>query len=99
MKLGRKVEVTWSQITQLKFTMMDIFPMLDLPQFINIKERKDQAKYMLYRIEVSGSTAVLSEITSNIKESFATSAELKSFVEKYMGVSFFYGEELTLFKK
>jgi hypothetical protein len=43
----------------------------------------------------------LTEITSNIKEQFSNSSDLRNYIEKYMdsGISFFYGSETTYIKE
>lgn len=50
--------------------------------------------YYLYRIVKSGNSEfAIKELTNNIKEKFDTPKELYGFIEKYMELSFFYGNE------
>lgn len=50
--------------------------------------------FYIYRIvKMSGNEFTIKELSSNIKEKFESSKELNSFVEKYMDLSFFYGNE------
>ena len=68
-------------------------------KFLNLhekKEEKDGSKtFYLYKLEIStsGARLTLSEITENVDEKFETSAALKSFIEKNMMHSFFFGKE------
>ncbi len=67
--------------------------------FLNIRQKTkyDDAKntvYYLYKFTVKDANEIsLVEVTSNIKEKFSTSEKLKSFIEKYMDLSFFFGVE------
>ena len=65
-------------------------------QFINMKQ---EGGYYLHRIEITGDTFVLSEITDNIDEKFSNSEDLKAFVEDYMHLSFFYNNGDTVFRR
>lgn len=61
----------------------------------------DDIEYYFYRVEKKGTERVrLQAVTGNITETFATSADLKAFITKYMGLSFFYDkdEEKTFYK-
>lgn len=58
--------------------------------FLNVSPSNDLSKFYLYRIEVNESLLTGWPITDRITEQFATSAELKAFIEKYKQLSFFY---------
>lgn len=64
--------------------------------FLNLYEysadgSSSDRQYYIYRIEKKGEGRVKARgVTSNITETFATSAELKDFIKKYMELSFFY---------
>lgn len=66
-------------------------------RFLNVWDGSSEGArtYYFYKAEItpSGSKLVLSPVTENIKEKFATSAELKSFFEKHMNLSFFYAKD------
>lgn len=69
---------------------------IDGAQFLNIYEEYASTKsYYLYKMEMSGSGAkiTLSPVTENITEKFTGSAELKAFIKKNMGLSFFYAKD------
>jgi hypothetical protein len=69
---------------------------IDGAKFMNIYEDAASTKtYYLYKLEMSGSgaKATLVPVTENITEKFANSAELKAFIKKYMGLSFFYSKD------
>jgi hypothetical protein len=74
--------------------------------FLNLKAKGDgflqSNQYSIYKIDFTGSSEFsLTEITSNIKEQFDNSDDLKNYIEKYMdsGISFFYGSETTYIKE
>ncbi len=64
-------------------------------KFFNVYDTKDAAiSYSLYKMDISqANIIVLNGLSENIQEKFTTSAELKAFVEKYMGLSFFFDKE------
>lgn len=69
---------------------------IDNTRFLNIYEDASSTKtYYLYKLEVSGSGAkvTLHPVTENITEKFTTSADLKAFIKKNMGLSFFYSKD------
>jgi hypothetical protein len=73
--------------------------------FLNLRAKNEgffQSKqYSIYKIEFVGNDELrLTEITSNIKEQFDDSGDLKNYIEKYMdaGISFFYGAETAYLK-
>ena len=69
---------------------------IDGVRFMNIYEDASSTKtYYLYKIEqsTSGAKITLLPVTENIYEKFATSAELKAYIKKYMALSFFYEKD------
>lgn len=73
-------------------------------KFLNISELSEQGsetKYCLYKFEVSenGSRITLNAVTENIDEQFSSSAELKSFIQKNMHLSFFYEKEEEIYQR
>jgi len=69
---------------------------VDGVKFLNISEDASSTKtYYLYKLEMStsGAKATLLPVTENITEKFATPAELKAFIKKHMGLSFFYSKD------
>lgn len=69
---------------------------IDGARFMNISEDASTTKtFYLYKLEMSGSGAKVSllPVTENITEKFTASAELKAFIKKNMGVSFFYSKD------
>ncbi|HYG17015.1 MAG TPA: hypothetical protein VEC12_14755 [Bacteroidia bacterium] len=69
--------------------------------FLNIYEANaSNRQYYFYKVEiVEGGNVELHPLTTNIKETFTTSAELKSFVTKYKDLSFFYDMTETYVKE
>jgi hypothetical protein len=74
--------------------------------FLNLKSKGQSFfqsnQYSIYKIDfISNSEFRLTEITSNIKEQFDNSNDLRNYIEKYMdaGISFFYGAETTYINK
>jgi hypothetical protein len=74
--------------------------------FLNLIQTSENAltsgEYDIYRIEFMNDNEIkLTEITSNIKEQFSNSSDLRNYIEKYMdsGISFFYGSETTYIKE
>ena len=74
-------------------------------KFLNLYEKQEEAdgskKFYLYKLEIStsGARLTLSEITENVDEKFESSAALKSFIEKNMMHSFFFGKEDEVYIK
>jgi hypothetical protein len=66
-------------------------------RFLNVWEDNENTTrtYYFYKMDLttSGAKLTLSPVTENIKEKFTSSAELKSFFEKNMALSFFYNKE------
>jgi hypothetical protein len=65
-------------------------------KFFNIWEETANPKvYYLYKVDMSGGESMIkmASVTPNIDEKFTSSAELKKFIEKYKGLSFFYEKE------
>ena len=70
--------------------------------FMNAKEQGDglSTNYYLYKVVVnSASSVTLVPVTENITEKFSSSAELKQFIEKNMGLSFFYDKSVDEYTK
>jgi len=67
--------------------------------FLNM-QKDGHGDYYLHKIDLSGNEFSLFEVTDNIDEKFSNSADLKSFVKKYMRHSFFYNkDEIKYLKK
>jgi hypothetical protein len=69
---------------------------IDGVKFMNIADESSSAKsYYLYKMEMSGSGSKVTMIpvTENIDEKFTASAELKAFIKKNMGLSFFFEKD------
>jgi hypothetical protein len=65
-------------------------------KFFNIWEESATTKtYYLYKVDMSGGDNLvkLVSVTDNIDEKFTSSAELKKFIEKYKGLSFFFEKD------
>jgi hypothetical protein len=66
-------------------------------QFVNIiRDMREEAKYMIYKVKSYDGQIVLTELNSDIKEPMQSSEELKKFIAKYMHLSFFYGIDMVL---
>ena len=77
-------------------TYTGFLTVIDGVRFINITEDVATTKaYYLYKIDqsASGAKLTLSPVTENITEKFASSAELKAYIKKYMTLSFFYSKD------
>lgn len=65
--------------------------------FLNVWEKSDDGgdrKYYIYKIDKKGEERVtLKGMTENVTEEFASSAELKAFIKKYMDLSFFWDKD------
>ena len=67
--------------------------------FMNIK-KQDADGYFLYKIEwINNEKIKVYEVTDNIRETFDNSDDLKSYIEKYKHLSFFYNKEPKIYKK
>jgi hypothetical protein len=65
-------------------------------KFFNIYDSTANPKtYYLYKIDMSEGDNMLkmASVTPNITEKFNSSAELKKFIEKYKGLSFFFEKD------
>ncbi len=65
-------------------------------QFLNLSEVGGMSKeYYFFKIMLNKENTKLTlvPVTENIDEKFKTSAELKAFIEKYKGLSFFFGKD------
>jgi hypothetical protein len=60
---------------------------------------ENRQKYMFYKLHTQGGGFSADIVTSNIKEKFKSSEELKSFFEKYADLSFFYHSQTAKFLK
>jgi len=72
--------------------------------FMNVYEQdyESDRSYYLYRMEKKSEDRIkFKAVTDNITEEFTTSEELKTFVKKYMELSFFYNkdDEKTFYKE
>ena len=67
--------------------------------FLNISKtepKDDSPAFILYKMELRNDDWIsLTEITENIDETFSTSQDLKKFISKNMGNSYFYGKDET----
>jgi hypothetical protein len=75
---------------------------VDGTTFLNLKDmQNNDKKFYFYKVELngSGSKVVLSPVTENITETFATSEELKAFFKKYKSLSFFYSKDVDTYIK
>lgn len=77
---------------------------VDAVIFLNISELNEQgsgANFYLYKMEVAanGSLITLNAVTENIDEQFSNSAELKSFIQRNMHLSFFYEKEEEIYQR
>jgi hypothetical protein len=65
-------------------------------KFFNISEETANPKvYYLYKVDMSGGDNMMkmASVTPNIDEKFTSSSELRKFIEKYKGLSFFYEKD------
>lgn len=64
--------------------------------FLNLQENSE-GDYYIYRLDynedLDPDAFILYEVTDNVDETFNSSADLKSFVEKNMNTSFFYNKD------
>ncbi len=75
------------------------FSQIGSKTFLNLQRMSEGEDYYFFSFEKDAQHLYLKEITSNIKESFKSSEEWRAFVQKYMGLSFFYGEELVFARR
>ena len=69
--------------------------------FLNLAEEAYPNEYYLYKLDLNSSVSkvTLHGITENIREKFTSSAELKAFIKKYKGLSFFYDKTEDVYIK
>jgi hypothetical protein len=73
--------------------------------YMNVYEESSDAssrKYYIYKFEKKDEDRVkLKGVTDNITEEFASSSELKAYIEKYSSISFFFDkdEEKTFYRE
>lgn len=61
--------------------------------FMNVQGSGEQ-EYYLHRLDVMGDDLmILFQVTSNIDEQFEKSSDLREFVRKHSGLSFFYNKD------
>jgi len=65
---------------------------IDNNQFLNMQQ-DGAGDYYIYKLVLGQDEFSLFEVTDNIDEKFATSEDLKAFVKKNMGLSFFYNKD------
>lgn len=82
-----KNDSTWSK----KMYLMHTTQVAD-DVFLNIQEA-DQNEYHIHKVEFSENDLTLWEMSDNIDETFNSSTELKSFIEKYKELSFFFNKD------
>ena len=89
-KNGDKSDIYHAFLSDVKGTM-----------FMNAKEDDGlSSNYCLYKVVFFTATSVhLVPVTENITEKFSTSAELRQFIEKYMGLSFFFDKNIDEYTK
>ncbi len=71
-------------------------------KFLNVwSDGNSEKKYYLYKVELNNSATkvTLLPVTDNIEEKFTTSQELKDFIKKYMGLSFFFSKDKEVYIK
>lgn len=71
--------------------------------FFNLKRQADEINtdpgYLLFKIELAGSTAILSEVSNCINKNFSSSSELKSFLERNLNNELLFTGTQTFFKQ
>lgn len=70
--------------------------------YLNLyEENADPKEYYLYKMTVNSSATkiTLAEMTENVDEKFTSSSELKAFIEKYKGLSFFFSKDELVYIK
>lgn len=68
--------------------------------FLNVEDASQGGGYYLYYLEKGSNEFTLFEVSDNIDEQFASSEDLRKFVEKHMNLSFFYSkDELKYIRK
>ncbi|MCU0435333.1 MAG: hypothetical protein MUC87_17890 [Bacteroidia bacterium] len=73
-------------------------------EYLNIREEgsSSDTKYYIYKVDTKSEGRIkLKGVTDNITEEFATSAELRAFIQKYENLSFFFDkdEDKTFYKE
>jgi hypothetical protein len=76
---------------------------VDNETFLNLWQEGEMADkgYYIYKMEVNagGNKLTLTSMTENVTEKFKTGDELKAFIKKYKGLSFFYDKTQDIFIK
>lgn len=68
--------------------------------FMNVKEDNDYSGYFLYKVEKEGDFKItLKEVTPYIRETFESSTQLRTFIEKNMQNSYFFTTEESSYYK
>lgn len=73
-------------------------------EYLNVREEgsSSDTKYYIYKLDTKSEGRIkLKGVTDNITEEFATSAELRAFIQKYENLSFFFDkdEDKTFYKE
>jgi hypothetical protein len=92
------VDYTWNS-SKKKYTTKNYaayFTTVKGQKFLNIEHRK--GAYIFYRLGASGSRYYADPITGNIRTKLNSSAELKSFIEQYSHLGFFYEKREEFYK-
>jgi len=77
------------------------FAQVDGTSYLNVKVTKSDQKgltpkgFFLYKFEKTGEGFKIAAVTENIKESFASSADLQGFISKNQNLSFFFEKEVS----
>lgn len=67
---------------------------------LTLQEETDEGmKFTFFRITIKSNAVSLAPVSDNLKETFATSFELKAFFEKNAGKSTFYDKDTLLLQK
>ena len=64
--------------------------------FLNIQE-DGLGDYHLHKVVIEEKQLTVFEVSDNIDETFNTSEDLKAFIDKYKGLSFFYNSDETIY--
>lgn len=80
-------------------TIVDV----DGTSFLNLQQQGEMADkgYYIYKVTLntSGNKVTLQGVTENITETFKTGEELKAFIKKYKGLSFFFDKQEDVYNK
>lgn len=100
--VSKDVEATNSgdtTIYNIHFSKINGISFLNLSQKTKDFTSSDNG-YYIYKLQVKGKNEIsLTEVTSYIKEQFTSSEKLKTYIEKYMDLSFFFGTETTYIRE